>query len=455
MSALLTVEEAAPGDVDAVRVLGHQLRDTAEDARQARTELHSIGGSCRALPWEGMTAEAFRGMVEQLPLDVERLATGYEQVSVALLTYAATLAGLKERAGEHVRSGQQALTRLAALRVRRMSLQASLNSAVWSLRRAQSAQAGARIDDSPAGAAASVQADREVAAAQNHLRNLERDIAAVGRDLSAEQSALQRAKQGLEDVRDDARAAGRTAAGLVREAADNSWRDRGLLGTVASLFDAAGVQVGLAAFMAITKALLGKDALAFVTAVVKRADDLEDVTKKFLARRPEIITKALSKLKAPARLLGAASRVTSVLGRIAWPLTVFSGFKDLITGGGYDGWRGTVTRVLGGVAVAGGLVLGAAAIFGAAALGVVGSPVVLAGAAIAVTAYGLWSAGNAVVDNWDTIRGWGESAAGGVQRAYDSATSRLADAGEGIAKRALSIGRGFSSPLPLRGIRVF
>lgn len=460
MSGLMTVEEAAPGDVEAVRSLGNQMRDTADAARQARDELRAIGGSCRTLPWEGCTADAFGAVVAEMPLDVDKLANGYDSVSAALLSYAGVLSTLRTRAGEHLRAGTHALGRLAVLRPRRASLAASMHSAMWAVRSAQGAQTASGFDPSPAGAQARAQADREAAAAHAHLARLQRELAAVDSEIAAEQTAVNLAKQGLQDVKDEARAAGRTAAAAVREAADNSWRDRGLVATLGSFADAAGVALGAvgAVLKGVTKTLMGVEAATWMAAVLRGAAKADDLAAKFVRQATDIpgfVKKALTAAKVPTRLISFAGRAASLFGRLAWPLTVVMGVKDLITGGGYDGWRGTMTKIMGAVGAAGGVVLGVAALAAAGVIGVTVAPVVLAGAGIAVAAYGLWSAGNAIVDNWDTIKGWGSSVKSGASSAWNGVRTGARSAGDSITKGIVDIGRGFASPITMRGLSVF
>jgi uncharacterized protein YukE len=116
-----------------------------------------------------------------------------------------------------------------------------------------------------------------------------------------------------------------------------------------------------------------------------------------------------------------------LLGRAFLPLTAITGVVDVFTGGGYDGWRGWATRGFGLAGAAGAVVL----LLGGAAL-VASAPVTAAVAAVAVAAYGVWSAGNYVVDHWSTIRDTGSrvinqvgGSAGrvwtGLSSGYDSA----------------------------------
>ncbi|WP_024286243.1 hypothetical protein [Cellulomonas sp. KRMCY2] len=125
-------------------------------------------------------------------------------------------------------------------------------------------------------------------------------------------------------------------------------------------------------------------------------------------------------------------------GRAFLPLTVVTGVADVVTGGGYDGSRGLTTRVAGAAgAVGAGALLASSA--GLIALG----PVGLGIAGAAVLAYGVWSLGNYVYDNWGAITDFTGRAAGWVgdrfSDAADWAGDRVSDAGQ-----ALSTARGWA-----------
>ena len=84
--------------------------------------------------------------------------------------------------------------------------------------------------------------------------------------------------------------------------------------------------------------------------------------------------------------------------KIALPLTVVSAVGDVWTGGGYEGGRKWATR---GFALAGGT--GAVVLIAGGIGAVVTAPITATAAAVAVTAYALWSAGNYVYDNREAI----------------------------------------------------
>jgi hypothetical protein len=96
---------------------------------------------------------------------------------------------------------------------------------------------------------------------------------------------------------------------------------------------------------------------------------------------------------------------------------------DVFTGGGYDGARGWATRAFGAAGLAGS---------GAIMLGLASNPIGWAVAGGAVLAYGAWSLGNFVYDNWDNITEFAGKAADWtgerLSEARDWAGDRLSDA---------------------------
>ncbi|WP_162801555.1 WXG100 family type VII secretion target [Brachybacterium saurashtrense] len=96
----------------------------------------------------------------------------------------------------------------------------------------------------------------------------------------------------------------------------------------------------------------------------------------------------LGKLGGVGRFLGGAGGVLGIAG----------GISDMIDPP-HDGWRGVGDRIAGGLSVVGGAGGLAVALGAGAALGPVGLGVV----AVAGVGAGLWAAGNAIYDNWDSI----------------------------------------------------
>lgn len=103
-------------------------------------------------------------------------------------------------------------------------------------------------------------------------------------------------------------------------------------------------------------------------------------------------------LEDAAGFLGRLGGVGRFLGAAGGVLGIAGGLSDMIDPP-HDGWRGVGDRIAGGLGVVGGagglaLALGAGAMLGPVGLGVV---------AVAGVGAGLWAAGNAVYDNWDSI----------------------------------------------------
>lgn len=110
-----------------------------------------------------------------------------------------------------------------------------------------------------------------------------------------------------------------------------------------------------------------------------------------------------------AGFLGKLGGVGRFLGGAGGLLGIVGGINDIINPS-HDGWRGVGDRIAGGLSVvsgAGGLAiaLGAGAALGPVGLGVV---------AVAGLGAGLWAAGNAIYDNWDSITSFAGDVGGHV-----------------------------------------
>jgi len=126
----------------------------------------------------------------------------------------------------------------------------------------------------------------------------------------------------------------------------------------------------------------------------------------------------LGKLGTAGKFLGAAGGVFGVVG----------GISDMINPP-HDGWRGVGDRIAGGLSVVGGAGGIAVALGAGAALGPVGLGVVAA----AGIGAGLWAAGNAIVDNWDSISSFAGDVGGHV-------TDFVSDAGDAVSGAADAVG---------------
>lgn len=110
-----------------------------------------------------------------------------------------------------------------------------------------------------------------------------------------------------------------------------------------------------------------------------------------------------------AGFLGKLGGVGRFLGGAGGVLAIAGGISDMINPS-HDGWRGWGDRIAGGLSVisgAGGL---AVALGAGAALGPIGLGVV----AVAGLGAGLWAAGNAIYDNWDSITSFAGDVGGHV-----------------------------------------
>jgi hypothetical protein len=133
-----------------------------------------------------------------------------------------------------------------------------------------------------------------------------------------------------------------------------------------------------------------------------------------------------------------------VLGGFGGVLGIVGGFNQMFNTQ-YDGVRGGIDRVMGGVSVVGGAGGLAIALGGAALLGPVGVGIAVGAGVVA----GAWALGNLVYDNWDSISGAASTAAGWVgDRAGDVAEGigNMADAaGDAVSDVGDAVGDGLSA----------
>lgn len=143
----------------------------------------------------------------------------------------------------------------------------------------------------------------------------------------------------------------------------------------------------------------------------------------------ERVDKQVSRLR--MRAPGWVSRVpggAAVAGRAVPAVALVDAARGVVTGGGYDGWRGGATRVLGAVGVVG---AGVAVVTGGLAVGA-SAPVLGVAGLGAAAVYQAWVTGNWVYDNRDRI-------AGTASRAWSGArglVTRASSAGRSVVGRA-------------------
>ena len=124
--------------------------------------------------------------------------------------------------------------------------------------------------------------------------------------------------------------------------------------------------------------------------------------------------------------IGTAGRV---LGGVGGVFGIVGGVNQIFNSQ-YDGARGTIDQVMGGVSIVGGAGGIALALGGAALLGPVGVGIVI-GAGVAA---GAWALGNMVAD------AWGPEISGAASAAWDWAGDTTGDIGEGIGNMAETAG---------------
>lgn len=204
---------------------------------------------------------------------------------------------------------------------------------------------------------------------------------------------LQRRRTELEshaDEQDEASGTGGDGGGGSGVDGDRSFNDllgdllanplTAIAGTVASVTSAVGSTIE--AFKQ------GRSLLALRTAMDTLGDAALSAQTFIRAGMVDNAVGFLGKFGSVGRFLGGAGGV----------LGIVSGISDMIDPP-HDGWRGVGDRIAGGLGVIGGaggvaVALGAGAMLGPVGLGVV---------AAAGIGAGLWAAGNAIYDNWDSI----------------------------------------------------
>lgn len=196
------------------------------------------------------------------------------------------------------------------------------------------------------------------------------------RQLTQARELLEQARQRVADVEDVLR---RTADRVAAEVSD-SWPVRAL-GELRWLREVsrAGQNLWQSARQALLTTGIVRDALAAARAVTVQGRAV------LLARARDAVLVARA-LHLSGK--GGLKLLPRVGGKLGVSLSfMVSGVGDLVTGGGYDDWRGTVTRVLGGLAIPASVGIWVPAL-----------PVFAASAGV-LAAYTAWTAGNVLYDN--------------------------------------------------------
>ncbi|MCB7135732.1 WXG100 family type VII secretion target [Cellulosimicrobium marinum] len=141
--------------------------------------------------------------------------------------------------------------------------------------------------------------------------------------------------------------------------------------------------------------------------------------------------------------LGTFGRAAGVVGGA---FSIYGGMQQMFNTQ-YDGARGGVDRVMGGLSVVSGagtigLMLGAAPLLGPVGVGVVVGAGIVAGA---------WALGNVVVDNWDAISGFAANPGQYLADGWDDVTELAGNAADTIGDVASDVGDAIGDGLSAAG----
>lgn len=365
----------------------HRAAEAVEKAASSLIqESHKIEGTENALRsrWTGQAGEAALRKLETHRTRGRELAGSLDSASVALTIGARQIASARDtlqrvcdeasaRGFTVCDDGSVVSTRpigaMDVARIARAHPNTDLDQAVKQVKEAADAEAGQIARTVKAQLEAAAQADRALAEALSSLR--------IPQELQSPIGGRKMRRTLLDDLynkTDTLRKGQKFGTKLA------AFRD----------FISAARKHGL-------KGNAGKEAASALASAFGMAS-AEDVS---------IITKS-------AKVAGASKKV------LPW-VAALSGAKDAITGGGYRGTRGTVTRVLGAAGTVG------TAVTTAVSLGALACPPVgIAVAAGAATLYGAWSLGNALYDNHATISKFAAHALTATSNIGNAAAKNLA-----------------------------
>ncbi|MFJ3403425.1 WXG100 family type VII secretion target [Promicromonospora sp. NPDC090134] len=233
-----------------------------------------------------------------------------------------------------------------------------------------------------------------------------------------------------------------------------NWDGLGLAG----MLGAKGVGFGLAAWKAIKtgSALTSLVSATRLGDAAKIADATADVYRGaggLVGRTAAGLGLAedfglIGKMSGWVGLASSAGTIARVAGTAGGVFGVVGGLNQMFNTQ-YDGVRGGVDRVMGGLSVVGGAGGIAIALGGAAMLGPVGVGIAVGAGVVA----GAWALGNLVYDNWDSISGAVSGAAdwvgGGISAGWNAAgdaVGNMADAaGDAVSDVGDAVGDGLSA----------
>ncbi|WP_435737813.1 hypothetical protein V5D56_04240 [Cellulosimicrobium sp. PMB13] len=143
-------------------------------------------------------------------------------------------------------------------------------------------------------------------------------------------------------------------------------------------------------------------------------------------------------------MLGGLGTAGRLMGGVGGAFGVIGGFQQMFASE-YDGVRGGVDRVMGGVSVIGGagtMLMMAGLLTNPVGIGIVVGAGVVAGA---------WALGNLVVDNWDAISGFATNPGPYLAAGWDNVTDFAGDAVDTIGDVASDVGDAVGDGLSAAG----
>lgn len=154
-----------------------------------------------------------------------------------------------------------------------------------------------------------------------------------------------------------------------------------------------------------------------------------------------------SKMLSDARgIIGNISGFGKWAGIAGGAFSIYSGVEQMFNPR-YDGWRGGVDRVMGGIGAVGGVAtigmfMGAAAFTGPVGIGIA------VGAGLVV---GAWELGNLIYDNWDSITGFISDPMPYLADGLDTVKDVASDAWDGVTDVASDVGDAVGDGLDAAG----
>lgn len=318
--------DPTPGEPATVRALARRLGRVADDAEQARAQVRGLVGDSAVLEWVGLSGDAFRAQLGELPGQLDKLADSYARAERALATWAGDLDSAQAQADRALVQGRAA--------------RADLDRALGELSAATSAATGAATTVQTLAIASEPDPD-QVRSATRRAQAAAAQREQVETAVAAAEARLEAAKRLARDAQSMREDAGRRTAAALDDAAEagippNSfWDDLTSVAgkvwsvtvTVAKVVVAVGSIVALIVGGPIAWVVVGAALLVLADTLAKKASGEAswlDVGLALLACIPA--TKGLT----TAGQLAGAFRTGGALGAVAH---VGGAAKGVVTAG--------------------------------------------------------------------------------------------------------------------------